>query len=441
MSNRTTAVSCGVAAGVAALGVAVAAACTTPVFRYAMYNWAPAPYEVFYFHRGPIRDDDAEVNRKLSDLASALEGGANVGLRTVDVAQPKQLEQLPEVVLQTWKTKHAEAVPSYAVWGPWGAEVFAGRLDAAAVDEMIDSPARRRVGELLKEGNAAVLVLVPGEKDPDNQKAETAIREVLARAASGQIPVSGAPEEPLALADEDPGRSADVEPRTAGGPKGLKLATLKVSRSDPKERWLVRMLMALEPDLHEFAAEPMVFAVYGRGRAMEPFVAKGITADNLTELALFLAGPCSCQVKDSNPGKDLLFHWDWRATAEALAAAEEAADERQPMYAEVAPGEGDRPAAASGEPGSAGQKQAPAATPAKLDPPALTTSEPASGAQPAEAKPTQLVPHQEAPRAEVTAVASIRRQMWQFGVGFAVVTVIVLAAGFVLARRQSGGSD
>ena len=34
-------------------------ACTTPVYRYAMYNWAPSPYYVFYFHRGDPPAEDA----------------------------------------------------------------------------------------------------------------------------------------------------------------------------------------------------------------------------------------------------------------------------------------------------------------------------------------------------------------------------------------------
>ena len=41
---------------------------------------------------------------------------------------------------------------------------------------------------------------------------------------------------------------------------------------------------------------------------------KDITADNLKEAARFLTGPCTCKVKEQNPGVDLLVLADWLAT-------------------------------------------------------------------------------------------------------------------------------
>ncbi len=37
----------------------------------------------------------------------------------------------------------------------------------------------------------------------------------------------------------------------------------------------------------------------------------GINADNLRESAAFVTGACSCQVKEQNPGFDLLLNADW----------------------------------------------------------------------------------------------------------------------------------
>ena len=101
----------------------------------------------------------------------------------------------------------------------------------------------------------------------------------------------------------------------------MKIAVVKVSRTDPAEKWLVKMLLAVEPDLNdaEYAKDPMVFAVYGRGRAMPPYVGKGITTENLLDCVTFLAGACSCTVKDRNPGVDLLMRFDWDAAAEVMA--------------------------------------------------------------------------------------------------------------------------
>jgi hypothetical protein len=85
---------------------------------------------------------------------------------------------------------------------------------------------------------------------------------------------------------------------------------VRVPRGVAAEQPLVEMLLGSEPDLIEFD-EPMVFPVFGRGRALLPLIGAGITADNVLESASFLVGACSCEVKDLNPGFDLLLAADW----------------------------------------------------------------------------------------------------------------------------------
>ena len=46
----------------------------------------------------------------------------------------------------------------------------------------------------------------------------------------------------------------------------------------------------MESDLGKYPDEPMVFAVYGRGQVLPPFVGKGITVDNLLDCASSSAG-------------------------------------------------------------------------------------------------------------------------------------------------------
>jgi hypothetical protein len=70
------------------------------------------------------------------------------------------------------------------------------------------------------------------------------------------------------------------------------------------------MLIHSESDLAE-RTEPMVFPVYGRGRALWGLIGPGITASNIRDSASFLVGACSCEVKEQNPGFDLLLAADW----------------------------------------------------------------------------------------------------------------------------------
>jgi hypothetical protein len=48
---------------------------------------------------------------------------------------------------------------------------------------------------------------------------------------------------------------------------------------------------------------------------------KGLDEDALRDAAAFLAGPCSCRVKELNPGIDLLMTADWDAFVDGSAAA------------------------------------------------------------------------------------------------------------------------
>ena len=101
----------------------------------------------------------------------------------------------------------------------------------------------------------------------------------------------------------------------------LEVGFVKVARDDAQEKWLVDSLLSMEQDLkaEEFASQPMMFVVFGRGRGLPPCVGKGINRDNLLDCVDFITGACSCTVKDQNPGMDLLFTMDWNAAAENIA--------------------------------------------------------------------------------------------------------------------------
>ena len=42
-----------------------------------------------------------------------------------------------------------------------------------------------------------------------------------------------------------------------------------------------------------------------------PLIGAGVTAENIHDSAAFLVGACSCEVKEQNPGFDLLLAADW----------------------------------------------------------------------------------------------------------------------------------
>ncbi len=363
-----------------------AAACDTPVYRYAMYNWATAPYMFYYFHDGTPAGEDEETNLLLVELAES-EPPLNVVFTTVDLSQDEPLEQLPEPVKQCYRSHADGDVPRYLVVTPWGAELFAGRLDTATVRAMVQSPIRTRLGELLTDGATAVLLILTGPDDAENRRAEQLAAELSERNAAGKIEL------------------------------------LKLSRTDPAERWLVRSLLVVEPDLYDYPDTPMIFAAYGRGRVMPPYVGKGINADNLAECIAFLSGACSCMVKSQNPGMDLLVQWDWESAADTIAATDETFDGDVPRleYQEFAVDEAGNTVEAtppldeklegkveiSGVAGGRAEGDAPAVPPHRSALP----------------RPPDALPR-----------AFAARQAWKLGIGVLVGTIVVLAAGFVISK-------
>jgi O-succinylbenzoate synthase len=99
----------------------------------------------------------------------------------------------------------------------------------------------------------------------------------------------------------------------------LEMSVMRVSRSDPGERMFVRMLMRSQSE--EIAGDvPVLFPVFGRGRILTALAGSAIVAGNLEDAATFLAGPCSCQVKELNPGIDILMAADWDSVVEGREA-------------------------------------------------------------------------------------------------------------------------
>ncbi len=76
----------------------------------------------------------------------------------------------------------------------------------------------------------------------------------------------------------------------------------------PLRMLLIKLILGFEASEKD---EPLVAPVFGRGRALEVIPAKQLNASLIEDLTMFLCGACSCQVKERNPGFDLLLSTDW----------------------------------------------------------------------------------------------------------------------------------
>lgn len=281
-------------------------ACSVPVFRYALEKWPPDTYQAIVFHRGPLTEEQQSLARELSPDGLAGRLHANVSLHTVDLAQ----NPAPEL-LALWAQLGVQELPWLVGRYPLATRLpdnfVSTPLTETAVKQLLDSPARQEVVRRLGHGESAVWVLLEigdPKRDDDAAKLVEARLSYLA--------------DVLKLPDIE---AQDVSAGLVTLPEGgLKLAfsVLRVSRADAAETAFVEMLLGTEADLRDLM-EPMLFPIFGQGRALYALAGKGINHETLDNAASFLVGKCSCEVKELNPGVDLLLAGNWPALVAAQA--------------------------------------------------------------------------------------------------------------------------
>tara|TARA_B100000929_G_scaffold263135_1_gene228854 strand:- start:151 stop:1407 length:1257 start_codon:yes stop_codon:yes gene_type:complete len=285
-------------------------ACSVPVFRYALERWQPDTFQALVLHRGSLSDEQ----KKLIDSFDRSEGKrrANVELVTVDLdaAPPPELLSLLE------KQKETELPRILLMPPPFtgsATPLWSGKLEdktsLASFNAQVDSPVRRETVKRLLAGDSAVwLCLESGNKAADD-KAFKLLDAQLAKLGKELKLPEQTPEDL-----EDP----DSQVRFEKLPVRIAFSTIRISRDNSQEKGLIDQLMKTEDDLLEESGKPMVFPVFGRGRALWAYIGAGINEENIAEAAQFLIGPCSCQIKRQNPGSDLLLTADWEGSLEGL---------------------------------------------------------------------------------------------------------------------------
>jgi hypothetical protein len=291
-----------IAVGAALSLAAMACACNVPVFRFALERWRPDVYRVTLLHRGPLNEAQQEIAKPLQ--VAQEKGSANFVLQVVDVNELEKPGDGNSVPLAgpltgVWSRigmGEAWLVVQYPAQLRIGVPVWSGPLAAEAVTRLTGSPIRQELVRRLAEGQSAVwLLLESGNEARDNAAADLLEEELHELQRSLKLPeLTADPDDEL----------------LARTPLKLAFSVLRVPKSTAAEEALAGMLVRCEPDLAD-RSDPMVFPVFGRGRALLPLIGAGITAKNIHDAAEFLVGPCSCQVKEQNPGFDILLPADW----------------------------------------------------------------------------------------------------------------------------------
>jgi len=166
-----------------------AAACDTPVYRYAMYKWESSPHGVYYFHDADPSEADLKVSRALEEIESRFAPRSNVVYIPVDLRNADALKRVPADVRRRWDEREEKTTPAYLTVSPLGGFVSWETLTAESISGMTDSPLRMKIAGELAAGKAGVLVLLSGKDPLATDAAKKAVVELQKQLAVGEIPL------------------------------------------------------------------------------------------------------------------------------------------------------------------------------------------------------------------------------------------------------------
>lgn len=301
-----------------------AMACQVPVFRYAMWRWPSNAYRVIVFHRGALTTQQHAWADQLKTLCQRDDRPANATYEAVDLTEDdtttaiwKALKlddsMLPAVVVLYPGAERLESVPTSEWTGLHAA--WSGKLSANSAAIVGDSPLRKQIAKNLVRGTAAEFVLVKSGDADKNQKAEAQLRQQLAKCQNE-----------LQMPEGDP---------TIPWPENLRALKINfgvkvLAADDPAETMFLSMMLGTEPGVEKklAAGSPLIIVLYGRGRALAPYPGDDADASEITASACqLMTGACSCEIKEMNPGIDLLMAVDWEADLQANAEKLDSATE------------------------------------------------------------------------------------------------------------------
>jgi len=302
MNLSTRAACAGIALMVA--HCATAQACSVPVFRYALERWPADPYQIMVFHKGRLSGAAAATLDALRKAADSAECFACFSVSTFDVGHG-----LDESARTIWQAQKNPVLPWVVVRYPDSPDdapsAWSGPLLSPQLATLLDSPFRRSLVSRLMKGDSVVWVLVESGDAARDEAAWRLLEQQLPRLQKEiQLPSVDA---------DDP----DIQgpPLRSKLPLKVVFSRMRLSRRAAGEEIFLSMLLNCEGNPPP-ADQPALAPVFGRGRVLGLLSGKQISAESIEDAACFLCGPCSCQVKQLNPGVDLLMAADWDGLVE-----------------------------------------------------------------------------------------------------------------------------
>ena len=233
----------------------ISLACTTRVSEWVLLNSIPNSYTLVYFHKSPISESEKKQNQSLAEKNKT----ANIQFQTVN---------RPEIT-----------GPYYGLY--YQNRLFSRFENVNELTGLSSSPLREKIAAELIAGKLCVMLYLKTDNDEKDEKGLNTLRQAIASSPFGKI-----------------------------------ITVVELSRNSRDEHHFASMLLNVEDDLKNIQ-EPMLFGIFGRFKALEPLLGKGISEENINLMIDYFTAECSCLIKDDLPGTDILFpnNWDNPRTA------------------------------------------------------------------------------------------------------------------------------
>lgn len=231
-------------------------ACTTRVSEWVLLNTRPNTYTLVYFHKLPLSESIKKQNLALAENMK----GANIQIQTV------QRTEIPG--------------PYYGLY--YQNRLFSRFDHAGEMEGLSSSPLREKIAAELMAGKLCVMLYLKTDHKEKDEKGLNTLYSTIASSPFGKI-----------------------------------ITVVELSRNSLEEHHFASMLLNVEDDLMDIT-EPMLFGIFGRFKALEPLLGKGISEENINLMIDYFTAECSCLIKDDLPGTDILFPDKWANPKTAL---------------------------------------------------------------------------------------------------------------------------
>lgn len=279
-------------------------ACDVPVFRYALERWPTDPYRAVAVETVSFTKEEMAALIKLRK--KILKEGLNLRLQTMKRDAFSKSEYADRFSSQI---NGNSLILFYPGSSGISQSIWHGRISSKAIDQLSNCDDRDKLTKTLLGGSSAVfLLLESGDSKKDN--AARILLQTKLKELNSQIKLPAK----VVAADAKESAAEEINKLKSAIPFKIDFTLLTLPKSKPNQATaeiLRYCLLGLEADLKQLQTEPMVFVIYGRGRALTPLIGKGINAKMIDQIAYFVTGACSCQVKSQNPGTDLLIQQNW----------------------------------------------------------------------------------------------------------------------------------